>query len=46
MINPILSLPIHPEIPLEGLRAIMLEFVTEEETDEPIGDKISDALGF
>jgi len=46
MVNPILSLPVHPEIPLEDLRNVMLEFVIEEEMDEPVGDKISDALGF
>ena len=46
MVNPILSLPIHPEIPLEDLRDVLLEFVTEEEMDEPVGDKISDAIGF
>lgn len=46
MVNPIVSLPIHPEIPLEELRDVLLEFVTEEEMDEPVGDKISDAIGF
>lgn len=46
MVNPILSLPIHPEVPLEGLRDILLTFTDEEEMDEPVGDKISDVLGF
>lgn len=45
MVNPILSLPIHPDVPLEGLREILLTFITELEMDEPIGDKISDILG-
>ncbi|MBP6925496.1 MAG: hypothetical protein KBC22_00340 [Candidatus Pacebacteria bacterium] len=44
--DPIVSLPIHPEIALEDLREILLTFTTEEETQEPITDRISDIIGF
>jgi hypothetical protein len=44
--DPIVSLPIHPEVALEDLREILLTFTTEEEIQEPITDRISDVIGF
>lgn len=45
-VNPFVSLPIHEDISLEDLREVIMANVTEEEMAEPIGDRISETLGF
>lgn len=43
--NTIVSIPIHPDIPLAGIRNIMLTYSTEEETAEPFAEQFTDVLG-
>jgi len=46
LFNPIMSISIHEDIPLEELRDVIMEKVAEQEMEEPVGDRVSEVLGF